>query len=241
MSRRAGFFVGLLVSASMACAQLVDHFNPPRGDQSQDWAQLARYHGDNQRLKATPTQPGRVVFFGDSITEGWKLAQSFPSKPYVNRGISGQTTPQMLLRMFADVIELKPAAMVLLAGTNDIAGNTGPATLTQIGHNLQATTELAQAHGIKVILCTVVPVSDYTPTKQTARRPPADILRLNAWIKEYAAKSKTVVADYYSALVDEKGMLRQGFADDGLHPNAKGYARIAPVAAAAIQQALAAK
>jgi lysophospholipase L1-like esterase len=238
MSRRAGFFVCLLVSASLASAQLVEHFNPPRGDQSQDWAQLARYHGDNQRLKATAAQPGRVVFHGDSITEGWKLAQSFPGKPYVNRGISGQTTPQMLVRMFADVIELKPAAMILLAGTNDIAGNTGPATLTQIGHNLQAMTELAQARGIKVILCTLVPVSDYTPTKQTGRRPPADILRLNTWIKEYAAKSKVVVADYYSALVDEKGMLRQGFADDGLHPNAKGYARIAPVAAAAIQQAL---
>ena len=238
MSRRAGFSVWLLVAASMAFAQLVEHFNPPRGDQSQDWAQLARYHGDNQRLKATAAQPGRVVFFGDSITEGWKLSQSFPGKPYVNRGISGQTTPQMLLRMFADVIELKPAALVLLAGTNDIAGNTGPTTLTQIGHNVQAMTELAQARGIKVILCTVVPVSDYTPTKQTVRRPPADILRLNAWIKDYAAKSKAVVADYYSALVDEKGMLRQGFADDGLHPNAKGYARIAPVAAAAIQQAL---
>jgi len=241
MSSRVGFFVGLLASASMANAQLVDHFNPPRGDQSQDWGQLARYHGDNQRLRALRSEAGRVVFFGDSITEGWRLAQSFPGKPYVNRGISGQTTPQMLLRMFADVIELKPAAMILLAGTNDIAGNTGPATLTQIGHNLQAMTELAHAHGIKVILCTLAPVSDYTPTKQTARRPPADILRLNAWIKEYAAKSKTVVADYYSALVDEKGMLRQGFADDGLHPNAKGYARIAPVATAAIQQALAAK
>ena len=230
--------IPLLVSGNLASAQLVEQFNPPRGEPLQDWGQLGRYDGDNQRLKSLPAQPGRVVFLGDSVTENWKLSQSFPGKPYVNRGISGQTTPQMLVRMFPDVIELKPAAVILLAGTNDIAGNTGPVTLTQIQHNFQAMTELAQAHAIKVILCTVVPVSDYTPTKQTSRRPPADILRLNAWIKEYAAKAKAVVADYYSALVDEKGMLRQGFADDGLHPNARGYARITPVAAAAIQQVL---
>lgn len=238
MSKLAVLVIFLLVSGSVASAQLVEQFNPPRSEPLQDWGQLGRYDGDNQRLKSLPAQPGRVVFLGDSITESWKLSLSFPGKPYVNRGISGQTTPQMLVRMFPDVIELKPAAMILLAGTNDIAGNTGPVTLAQIQHNFQAMVELAQAHGIKVILCTVVPVSDYTPTKQTVRRPPADILRLNAWIKEYAAKTRAVVADYYSALVDEKGMLRQGFADDGLHPNARGYARIAPVAAAAIEKAL---
>jgi lysophospholipase L1-like esterase len=250
MTKLAVLGICLGVSGGMACAQLVEQFNPPRAncclqgaaqavaDQLQDWNQLGRYHADNQRLKSVPAEPGRVVFIGDSITDGWKLAQSFPGKPYVNRGIGGQTTPQMLVRMFPDVIELKPAAMILLAGTNDIAGNTGPTTLTQIQHNFQAMTELAQAHGIKVILCTVMPISDYTPRKQTARRPPADILRLNAWIKEYAAKANAGVADYYSALVDDKGMLREGFADDGLHPNAKGYELVAPVAAAAIQKAL---
>jgi acyl-CoA thioesterase-1 len=113
-----------------------------------------------------------VVFLGDSITDGWKLAQYFPGKPWVNRGISGQTTPQMLVRVFPDVIALKPAALLVLAGTNDIAGNTGPSTLTMIEDNLQAITELAQAHGIKVILCSLTPVSDYTARKQTVQRPP---------------------------------------------------------------------
>ena len=134
----------------------------------QDWNQLGRYYADNQRLKQLPPEPGRVVFLGDSITDGWKLAQYFPGKPYVNRGISGQTTPQMLVRMFPDVIALKPAALLVYAGTNDIAGNTGPSTLTMIEDNLQAITELAQAHGIKVILCSVTPVSDYTHAQADA-------------------------------------------------------------------------
>ncbi len=148
---------------------------------------MGRYYADNQRLKQLPPEPGRVVFLGDSITDGWKLAQYFPGKPYVNRGISGQTTPQMLVRMFPDVIALKPAALLVYAGTNDIAGNTGPSTLTMIEDNLQAITELAQAHGIKVILCSVTPISDYTARKQTVQRPPSDILKLNAWMREYAA------------------------------------------------------
>ena len=155
----------------------------------------------------------------------------------MNRGISGQTTPQMLVRMFPDVIALKPAAL-LFAGTNDIAGNTGPSTLTMIEDNLQAITELAQAHGIKVILCSVTPVSDYTARRQTLQRPPADILKLNAWMREYAARANAVFADYYAATVDETGMLKQGFSGDGLHPNDKGYALLAPVAEAAIAKAL---
>ena len=183
-----------------ASGQVVDQFAPPRAncclpatakalaDQLQDWNQLGRYYADNQRLKQLPPEPGRVVFLGDSITDGWKLAQYFPGKPYVNRGISGQTTPQMLVRMFPDVIALKPAALLVYAGTNDIAGNTGPSTLTMIEDNLQAITELAQAHGIKVILCSVTPVSDYTARKQTVQRPPSDILKLNAWMREYAAR-----------------------------------------------------
>lgn len=241
----------LAVAASTASAQLVEEFAVPRAgcclqfsaqalaDQLQDWNQLGRYHADNAKLAAEAVPAGRVVFLGDSITDAWKLSQSFPSKPYVNRGISGQTTSQMLVRLFPDVISLKPAAVILLAGTNDIARNTGPVTQTMIAHNVQAITELAQAHGIKVILASVLPVSDYTARPQTAKRPPADILKLNAWLKQYAAKSGAVYADYFSEFVDEKGWLRDGLAGDGLHPNAKGYERMVPIAEAAIQKALA--
>lgn len=236
--------------ATAAWAQLVDEYAPPKAgcclqttaqnlaDQLQDWNQLGRYHADNQRLKALPAEPRRVVFLGDSITDGWKLAQTFPDQPYVNRGISGQTTAQMLVRMYPDVINLKPAALIILAGTNDISRNTGPVTLAQIADDFRAMTELAKAHGIKVILCTVMPVSDYTSRKQTERRPPADILKLNAWLKEYAAASGAILADYYAATVDEKGFLKDGFSGDGLHPNARGYELMAPVAASAIRKAL---
>jgi lysophospholipase L1-like esterase len=240
----------LLACGVAARAQLVDDFKPPRGNcclpgtaqtlanALQDWNQLGRYHADNETLKKQAADPKRVVFMGDSITDNWKLADSFPGKPYVNRGIGGQTTPQMLVRMFPDVIDLKPAAMILLAGTNDIAHNTGPSTLTMVEENIQAMTELAQAHGIKVILCSVTPISDYGRAPQSAGRPPADILKINAWMKDYAAKAKVVFADYYSAIVDDKGMLKEGFSMDGLHPNAEGYKLIAPVTEAAITKAL---
>jgi lysophospholipase L1-like esterase len=168
----------------------------------------------------------------------WKLADSFPGKPYVNRGISGQTTPQMLVRMYPDVVDLDPAAFILLAGTNDIARNTGPETLTMIEENMQAMTDLARAHGVKAILCSVTSISDYTARKQSDQRPPADILKLNAWLREYAAKVHAEYVDYYSALVDEKGMLKDGYSADGLHPNAKGYELMAPLAEAAIARAL---
>ncbi len=241
----------LLTLASCAYGQLADDFNPPRSNcclassaqtlanQLQDWNQLGRYHADNVALRSQPAPVGRVVFMGDSITDGWKLAEQFPGKPYVNRGIGGQVTQQMLVRMFQDVIDLKPAAMIVLAGTNDIARNNGPETLEMIEENLQAMTELAKLHNIKVILCSLTPISDYVPNrKQSIGRPPADILKLNAWIKEYAAKSGSIFADYYGATVDEKGMLKEGFSNDGLHPNEKGYALMVPVAMAAIQEAL---
>jgi lysophospholipase L1-like esterase len=238
---------GLLLASSLF-GQLVTDYAPPKAncclqgaaqtlaDQLQDWNQLGRYHSDNEALKAQPADSRRVVFLGDSITDGWKLAQYFPGKPYVNRGISGQTTAQMLVRMYPDVIDLKPAALIILAGTNDIARNTGPVTLTMIEENFQAMAELAQAHGIKVVLCSLTPVSDYTQRKQTERRPPSDILKLNAWLKDYAAKVHAGYADYYSATVDEKGLLKDGYSGDGLHPNAKGYELMAPVAQASLDK-----
>ena len=269
MSRRLLLisFIGLLPVAAPAKAQLADEFNTPKSncclsgmakslaDQLQDWNQLGRYHAANENLKKQPAEPSRVVFMGDSITDLWKLEQSFPSKPYVNRGISGQTTAQMLVRMYPDVIDLKPAAIVILAGTNDIARNTGPETATMVEENLMAMTELAQKHGIKVILCSLTPISDYADAPssadnapapggpapkliQSVRRPPAQILELNAWIKKYAASVGAVYADYSSAVVDGNGMLKEGFSGDGLHPNKQGYALMAPVAQAAIEKAL---
>ena len=206
-------------------AQLATEFSPPRAgcclassaqalaDQLLDWNQLGRYHADNERLKRLPRDPRRVVFLGDSITDAWKLAQSFAGKPYVNRGISGQVTAQMLVRMYPDVFNLRPAAMVLLAGTNDIARNNGPETLEQIEQNFMAITELARMHGIKVILCSVLPVSDYTERKQLGHRPPPDILKLNAWLQKYAAQVNAEFADYYAATVDGKRVFERWFFD----------------------------
>lgn len=241
---------GVVLLAASAQAQTVEEFKPPRGacclpataqrlvDQLQDWNQLGQFYAANEELKKQPADPKRVVFMGDSITIGWKLDQSFPGKPYVNRGISGQTTPQMLVRMFPDVIDLKPAAVVIFAGTNDIARNTGPETLTMIEENLQAMTELAQAHGIKVVLCSITPIADYGRAKMSEGRPPADILKINAWMKDYAAKAHAVYADYFAAVVDDKGFLKPGISMDGLHPNADGYKLMVPVAEAAIAKAL---
>src|SRR5579863_1271626 len=170
--------IGALLINFTVNAQLADEFNPPRAncclintarglaDQLQDWNQLGRYHQANEDLKKQPADPKRVVFMGDSITDFWRLDQSFPGKPYVNRGIGGQTTPQMLVRIYPDVIDLKPAAMIVLAGINDVSRNTGPSTAEMIEENIMAMTELAQRHGIKVVLCSLLPVSDYPFLKQ---------------------------------------------------------------------------
>jgi len=140
--------------------------------------------------------------------------------------------------MYPDVIRLRPAAVVIFAGTNDIARNTGPTTLEMIQDNFRAMAELAKAHGIKVVLCSVTPVSDYSRWPQTAARPPADILRVNGWLKEYAAEIQAEYVDYHAALADDKGFLKDGFSMDGLHPNEKGYALMAPLVEAAIEKAL---
>jgi lysophospholipase L1-like esterase len=235
-------------------------------DQLHDWNQLGHYHADNEKLKTQPAEAGRVGFMCDSVTENWKLKQYFPGKPYINRGILGQNTAQILGRMFEDVINLKPEAMILLAGTNDISRDdidwscvircaaglelrstqlSNPVsrrpleTLERVEENPQMMTELAQLHGIKVVLCAVTPVSDYGSVKMTALRSPSDILKLNAWLKDYAARAHAAYCDYFGALVDDKGMMKEGTSrGDGLHPNDKGYELMAPVATAAIQQVL---
>ncbi|MBV9224873.1 MAG: SGNH/GDSL hydrolase family protein [Acidobacteriaceae bacterium] len=206
----------------------------------QDWANLGRYRNDNSLLPIPEAGKDRVVFMGDSITDAWgrSLGTFFPGKPYINRGISGQTTPQMLIRFRPDVLALKPKAVVILAGTNDIAGNTGPATVEEIEGNLQSMAQLATANNIKVVLASVMPVCDYIKP-QTARRPPEKIVTLNAWIKEYCTQNHLVYLDYYSAMVDERNMLKKELTYDGLHPNAAGYEVMSPLAAQAIAAALA--
>jgi lysophospholipase L1-like esterase len=205
-----------------------------------DFGQLARYRDANASLPAPAAGESRVVFFGDSITDIWKLADYFPGKPYINRGIGGQTTPQMLVRFREDVTDLKPKVVVILAGTNDIAGNTGPMTLPQIEANYSSIAELARVHGVRVVYASVLPVNNYTPRAQDffAQRSPEKILELNRWLKAYSATNGCVYLDYFSAMVDDKGMLKRDLADDGLHPNAAGFKVMAPLADAAIGKAL---
>jgi len=205
----------------------------------QDWPNLKRYHDANESVAAPAAGEERVVFMGDSITDGWgkRYGQFFPGKPYLNRGISGQTTPQMLIRFRPDVIALKPKAVVILAGTNDISGNTGPSTLGMIEDNLASMVDLAEKNGIRVVLSSVMPVCDYIQ-KQTTRRPNEQIVALNKWIKEYAGSHGVVYLDYYTPMLDDKGVLKQELTYDGLHPNSAGYEVMMPLAQKAIDQAL---
>ncbi len=201
----------------------------------QDWPALSRYAADNAKLTSS-----QVVFMGDSITDAWikRSPKFFEDHPgYIDRGISGQTTPQMLIRFRPDVIALKPKVVVILAGTNDIAGNTGPMTLDMIEDNFRSMVELAKVNGIKVVMSSVMPVCDYI-TLQTARRPPAKIIALNEWLKDYAAKNKLVYLDYYSAMLDDQKMLKKEITYDGLHPNEAGYAIMEPMAEKSIAIAL---
>lgn len=205
-----------------------------------DFGELARYRDADAALPPPPAGEKRVIFFGDSITDNWRLAQYFPGKPYINRGISGQTMPQMLVRFRQDVIDLHPKVVVILAGTNDIAGNTGPMRNEDIEANYSTLSELARAHGIRVVFSSVLPVHNYTDRARDffAQRPPKRILELNRWLNDYCAKTGDLYLDYFSALVDEKGLLKRDLADDGLHPNDAGYKIMAPLAEAAIQKAL---
>jgi lysophospholipase L1-like esterase len=206
-----------------------------------DFGQLARYREANAALKPPAPTENRVVFFGDSITDIWHLDEYFPGKPYLNRGIGGQTTPQMLVRFGQDVIALQPKVVVILAGTNDIAGNTGPMRLEDIESNYASLADLARANHIAVVFASVLPVHNYTDRSKDffAQRSPEKILALNKWLNEYvAAHSDCLYLDYFTALVDEKGLLKKDLADDGLHPNAAGFKIMAPLAEAAIQKAL---
>ena len=205
-----------------------------------DYGQLARYRDANAALGDPAAGENRVVFFGDSITDIWKLDEYFPGKPYVNRGIGGQTTPQMLVRFRQDVINLHPKVVVILAGTNDVAGNTGPMRNEDIEANYASFAELARAHDIKVVYSSVLPVHNYTERSKDffAQRPMTRILALNQWLKDYCAKNNLIYLDYFSAVVDDKGLLKKDLADDGLHPNAAGFKIMAPLAEGAIEKAL---
>jgi lysophospholipase L1-like esterase len=198
-----------------------------------DWAQLERYGDADALLPAT--EPGRVVFYGDSITDAWTRdgGKFFPGKPYVNRGISGQTTEQMVVRFRQDVIDLHPVAVVILAGTNDIAGNTGPETPGMIEDNFRSMVDLAKANGIRVVLASVLPAAAY-PWKPSAGDPAEKIRALNQWLKGYAAAQNVTFLDYYSAMAGPDGGMKPGISIDGVHPNAAGYAIMEPLAEQAL-------
>jgi lysophospholipase L1-like esterase len=206
-----------------------------------DFGELGRYREANAKLGPPAVGENRVVFFGDSITDMWPLETYFPGKPFVNRGIGGQTTPQMLVRFRDDVVDLQPKAVVILAGTNDIAGNTGPMTIEDIEGNYASMAEVARANGIRVVFSSVLPVHNYTPQSQNmfAQRSPAKILVLNQWLKNYCTTHNLVYLDYFSALVDDKGMLKAETAEDGLHPNKVGYAVMTALAKTAVDKSLA--
>ncbi len=211
-----------------------------------DFANLAKYHDADAQLAPPAPDENRVVFMGDSITEGWgqknnplfaDLGDFFPGKPYVNRGISGQTTPQMLVRFRQDVIRLSPKVVVILAGVNDIAGNTGPTTLDTIETNIRSMSDLARANGIHVVLCSVLPTTNFWWRKGAAN--PADKIRaLNRRIRSFASAEHIVYVDYYSRMVNSEGGLKAEYSPDGVHPVRAGYDVMAPLVEAGIQQAL---
>ena len=203
-----------------------------------DWANLNRYRQANAALGDPKAGENRVVFYGNSITDAWArhFATMFPGKPYVGRGISGQTTPQMLVRFRQDVVALKPKAVVILAGINDIAGNTGPSTQEMIQDNLMAMTEIAKANGIRVVLSSVLPAADFrwAPGKEPAPK----VIALNRWIREYAERVGETYLDYHTVMADARGGLPKDLASDEVHPTEAGYRIMAPLAEQAIQRAL---
>src|SRR5688572_17965428 len=224
------FFLAFVVPGATLSAQE----NQPQSD----WANLKRYRQANAELP--PAAPGekRVVFYGNSITEGWapRFAKMFPGKPYIGRGIGGQTTPQMLVRFRQDVVALKPRVVVILAGTNDIAGNTGPSSLEMIQDNLTSMAEIARANGISVVLSSVLPVYDYR--WRPGLEPAPKVVALNRWMADYARRNGLVYLDYHSAMSDERQGMKADLSYDGVHPNEAGYRVMAPLAERAIGAAL---
>lgn len=248
MKTLTSVFIFLLLSVS-AFAQCLKCMPPKSADPAdraeamdnwlRDWPALHRY-ADADAIDAKSDPTGRVVFLGNSITDMWKLAEYFPGKPYLNRGISAQTTAQMLLRFQPDVVDLHPAAVVILAGTNDIAGNNGPYSAEETENNFEAMAAIAKANRISVLVCSVIPVNDYTPSSKRpfAERPMSQIRELNDWLKGYAAKSGFTYVDYFTAMLDDKGFLKRELAEDGLHPNATGYRIMAGIVQKAIDGVL---
>ena len=208
-----------------------------------DFGELKRYRDADAVLAPPAAKENRVVFIGDSITDYWKLADYFTGKPYLNRGIDGQTTPQMLVRFLQDVIDLHPTVLIVLAGTNDVAGVTGPTRNEDIEANYASMAELARLHHIRVVFASLLPVNNYTEDAKEsfALRPRERILALNTWLQDYCAKNGLVYLDYFSAMADDKGMLKRDLSDEGLHPNASGYKIMAPLAEKAIAKAIASR
>jgi len=253
MNRLILVIVLLAMSAVTALAQTPTPTPAPNPDKARadrlqarltDFPTLARYREANMKLGPPAKGEDRVVFFGDSITDGWKLDKEFPGRPYVNRGISGQSTYHMLLRFRPDVIDLKPKVVVILAGTNDISSTTEQYKLETIKSNLLSMVDLAQANDIRIVLASVMPVSDYNkdssgnPIIRTVLRPPGMVNELNTWIKDLCKQRGLVYLDYFTAMADDKGLLKAEISKDGLHPNEKGYAIMKPLAEAAIKTAL---
>ena len=202
----------------------------------QDWANLKRFQQENSELMLAKAHENRVVFMGNSITEGWLSIRPefFKNKPYVNRGISGQTTPQMLLRFRQDVINLKPSTVVLLAGINDIAENTGPSTIEMIANNIISMAELAKANQIKVIICSVLPANNF-PWRE-GLKPAEKVRKLNAILQSYSYENKLAYVDYYSAMVNDSNGLKKELGEDGIHPNKNGYLIMEPILEKAIKE-----
>ncbi len=206
--------------------------------QDNDWANLNRYKEENLKIGLPADNENRVVFIGNSITQGWIEVNPnfFAGKSYINRGISGQTTPQILVRFRSDVVNLKPKVVVILAGTNDIAGNTGPSTLEMIEDNIASMVEIANANNIKAVLCSILPAYDY-PWKP-GLEPAQKIVDLNKWIKEYAVKNKIIYVDYFAPMADKRTGLKKEYSEDGVHPNLAGYNIMEPIVENAIAEAL---
>jgi lysophospholipase L1-like esterase len=233
MMRSLALFAVLLLAGPFTLAA--------QGNEEQlhnDWANLRRYRDSNTALPAPAPGENRVVFMGNSITEGWMryFPSEFPGKPYIGRGISGQTTPQMLVRFRQDVIALEPKVVVILAGTNDIAGNTGPSTVEMIEDNLADMSELANAHGIRAVLCSVLPVYDYP--WRPGLEPAPKIVAVNAWMRHYADSTGNVYVDYHSAMRDDRNGMRTDLASDGVHPTEAGYKIMVPLVEQGIAAAL---